>query len=173
MQELPLAERSAWPAIPFLLLLLVLQVTLFSYLEAGGVTLQLIPAFVIAFALWRGSGEGLIVAFVGGMLIDLLSAGPLGSTTLALMLAVLPSGALRALLPDSRVLLPMVLAAMAMVIFSLGALLFSRLGGYPVRWEQVQTVLPAALLHLPLIFVLFAVMDGIGRFLARRSRITL
>lgn len=47
---------------------------------------------VLAWAAMRGAGEGAVWGFIGGLIVDLLSGGPLGATVLALLAAALLAG---------------------------------------------------------------------------------
>ncbi len=67
----------------------ILEVSVLSQLQPGGVTPQLVLAMGIAVAMVAGFEAGIIWAFLGGLMLDmLLPERPLGATTLALLVAI-------------------------------------------------------------------------------------
>ncbi len=58
-------------------------------LTIGGAQVDLVLAFAIVAAMAMGIEDGLVWAFLGGLMLDMLIAGrPVGATTLSLLLAV-------------------------------------------------------------------------------------
>jgi rod shape-determining protein MreD len=118
---------------------------------------------VLAAVMWtlrRGLDEGLRWALLGGLLIDLLSSGPIGVNLVAILLATLLAVAVRrTLLGEIPPLIFLTIeAALALfVVMQTGALLLSgwNLGGWQALLTrlEVQLALGAvgiALLWLPL-----------------------
>lgn len=67
----------------------ILEVSVFSQLQLGGVTPELVLAMGIAVGMVAGFEAGMIWAFLGGVMLDmLLPERPLGATTLALLVAI-------------------------------------------------------------------------------------
>ncbi len=67
------------------LLLVVVQVlstTLFEYLRIGDILPNFMIMIIVSFALLRGSGEGVVIGAVGGLLYDLSFGLVMGSTAL-------------------------------------------------------------------------------------------
>lgn len=139
--------------IPIIFILLLLQSTFFAYLPIGGVYLQATVAFVIAWGLWAEPVESLTVAFIAGLLIDLLSVAPMGSSSIGLMVGLIVIQPFRVLLQNSRLVFPIILALGAMLTFRLATLLFQRLAGYPTpatTWQALPaTIILHALVALP------------------------
>jgi len=104
-------------AFPVMLFLLLVQVTVSPNFELYGVTPQLLFLITIVWTLYYGLQQGLIWAFVGGILIDLFSAGPMGASSLALMAAVMVIVFIQRLFPENRILVPLVLGAVASLVF--------------------------------------------------------
>jgi len=107
---------------------------------------------VLAWAVVRGVDEGLMWGFVGGLIIDLLSGGPLGATPLALLavafLAGQPWG--RSLGPPvARLLL---LVPLGVLVHHLVLLFVLAWTGHVVDWGFALTrvVGPSALLNVVL-----------------------
>ncbi len=66
----------------------ILEVSVLSQLQLGGVTPELVLAMGIAVAMVAGFEAGMIWAFLGGVMLDmLLPERPLGATTLVLLVA--------------------------------------------------------------------------------------
>ncbi|UCG23012.1 MAG: rod shape-determining protein MreD [Chloroflexota bacterium] len=114
-------------AIPLVALLAIIQATVLPAFPVFGVAPGLWLVMVVAWSLLRGMREGLILAFIGGIFVDLISAAPLGVTSLSLMLSVALVTFLQRHLPKSQVLIPALLTALATIAFWLIYLLFLRL----------------------------------------------
>lgn len=65
----------------------LLQVVIVSSLVVGGGAPDLLLVVVVALALLRGSIPGAMLGFVGGVVVDLVTLGTLGVTSLILTLA--------------------------------------------------------------------------------------
>lgn len=145
-------------ALPVLLPLVLLQGTLFSYLVVGGVVVQMAVVVVIAVGLWRDSAESLIWAVIAGLLLDINSMAPLGSSAIALMLAMLAIAPFRSNLAYNRVVLPILLAAIAMLVYLLASLIIYRVSGIPTIQEWVgrfpARIAVHALIAVPLYWLL-------------------
>ncbi|HFC11334.1 MAG TPA: rod shape-determining protein MreD [Anaerolineae bacterium] len=146
--------------LPVLIPLILLQSALFAYIPIAGTQVQVVIVLVLAVALWRNSAEATIWAFTAGLLIDLNSIAPFGSSALALIVAVMVINPFRANLLYNRVILPFLLAAGAMVLFQMTYLLVLKLGNRPIN-ADIITLLPAtvlvhALLALPCYWLLRA-----------------
>ncbi len=92
----PRRRRSlfATPANIYLMAALVLVMALLqvTWLPLIGWRPDLMLVLVVSWSLLRGPEEGVLWAFVGGVLLDLLSGGPFGAFTVALLLAALVAG---------------------------------------------------------------------------------
>jgi rod shape-determining protein MreD len=98
--SLPLAAAGA-------VLAALLETSVFSELRPFGVKPDLVFVFAIITAMVVGVEDGLIWAFLGGLMLDLLSAErPIGATTLALLLVTGIAIAVARFLPQTRVLMP-------------------------------------------------------------------
>jgi rod shape-determining protein MreD len=164
--------NSAFIAFPVLLLLTVIQTTLLPQTTILGAPPQLIPLTVLAWALVRGSAEGLVWAFIGGLLIDLFSPSPVGLSSLALMTAVLLMTTLQQSIAINRFFIPMILGGIGMFTFSLTSVLLLRLSGYPIVWSTIAPVPLGALLHAFLILPVYWIIDGANTRFAGRGRVT-
>ncbi len=103
--------------IPLVIGLAILQATVLPALPVFGVVPGLWLVVTVGWGLFRGMREGLVVAFVGGLIIDLLSTAPLGATSLSLILAISIATSLQRYLPKNQTLVPALLMALATVVF--------------------------------------------------------
>jgi rod shape-determining protein MreD len=110
-------NASFYLAIPLMLILLVLQVTVSPHIQLFGVVPQLLFLVSIVLGLFYGLQQGLILAFIAGILFDLYSAGPMGASSLALMAAVSVAVLVQRRLPKNRILVPAALGALATLVF--------------------------------------------------------
>lgn len=86
----------------------LLQTTVFvRYVTLFGITPDLILVVVISFALLEGPAVGATAGFGGGLLKDLLLAGPKGLTGLAYLIVGYVVGIVRPYVQSTSVLLPM------------------------------------------------------------------
>ena len=147
--------------------LALIQSSIGPFLSVLGVHPDLVLVAVIGWTLLRGPGEGLVWAVVGGLALDLLSSGPFGAATLALIVASLLAGLGygRAFGPD--LVIPLVATfPLSLVYYVTYALLLSVLN-HPVAWlpTLADVILPASLLNIPAMLLVFPVL----RLLHRRT----
>lgn len=113
--------------IPVVILLAIIQATVLPSFPIFGIAPGLWLVVTIGWGLLRGMREGLVLAFVGGIFIDLLSAAPMGVTSLSLMLAITLATFLQRHLPKNQILTPALLTALATIVFWFIYLLLLRL----------------------------------------------
>ncbi len=159
---------SVYLAVPLMLLLVVLQTAVLSYLPLFNQVPQLPFLVALSWGLLRDLEEGVIWAFVGGILLDLFSITPFGLTPLAWMAAIAMAILIIRPLTSSRVILPTLVAALA-TIFYLGlSMLLLRLFGYQVTSVVTAVLLPMAALHALLILPIYWLMYIADRRLSPR-----
>lgn len=112
-------NRSLYVVIPLALILTILQATMLARVSVFGVSLQPALLVAIAWSILRGPYEGLVWAFIIGVILDFFSIGPTGSMALALMIAVLPLTYLNHMLPENAYVMPIALTALGVVIYLL------------------------------------------------------
>ncbi len=89
---------------------------------------------VLTWTVARGTDEGLVWAFAGGLIVDLLSGGPLGGTALALLAAAYVAGQpLGEELGSSAVRL-IILMALGALTYHLILLVILAWTGHTVSW---------------------------------------
>jgi rod shape-determining protein MreD len=117
-----------------LTVLALIQDVVLTRISIGGGQFDVVLVAVIAWGLLRGPAEGMIWAFIGGLVLDLFSGGPMGGITLALLIVAFLAGqqwgSELGLAYIQLILLTLVLS------FLYHMLLLVVLGwrGYPVNW---------------------------------------
>jgi rod shape-determining protein MreD len=98
--------------VPLGIILLALQTTLFVEVQPAGVVLQIVLAFAAAAGVVGGPERGALAGFVLGLMFDLVTGSPLGSSAITMGLA----GALAGCVVLFRVELTWWLAAIVVAI---------------------------------------------------------
>jgi rod shape-determining protein MreD len=128
-------------AMPILLVIAsLLQSTAANRLEVRGVKPDLVLLLVIIGALIYGSRAALVWAFAGGLVLDLFSGGPLGSSSLALMAAALVVGIGHNTLSRYNLLVPLAAGAVGTWVYGasyLGILSFLEA---LTRWQALAGI---------------------------------
>lgn len=110
-------SSSIYLALPLMAVLAILQAALLPHFPILGVVPQLFFLAALAWGMLHGLMEGLVWAFAAGILVDLFSATPLGVTALASMAAVAVAILVKGVLPENRIIVPALLAALATLVF--------------------------------------------------------
>ena len=97
-----LVQSSLIRLVPVGMILLALQRTIFVEIQVGGVTIQVVLAFVVAAGAVGGSERGAVAGFTLGMMYDLIEGTPLGSTAIAFTLAGVIAGLLALVTADPQ-----------------------------------------------------------------------
>jgi rod shape-determining protein MreD len=160
--------------IPFLLILLaLLQATLIPPVPYVGIRPDLVLLLVLAWTMVRGTKEGAVGAFVGGLALDVFSPLPLGSHALALLLTVVPVGWLGAPFYRGNLVYPIVGAFLSTMLYNVLLLGLSRLLGQGILWGSMlwRVALPMALMEATAIPLVYWVLDRVDRRVHRRFTI--
>jgi rod shape-determining protein MreD len=157
-------------------LVAIIEATVLPHLRVGNAQPDLVLLVVGAWSLRRGVEEGAVWAFVGGLFLDLLSAGPRAAHLLALLAASLVLGidpstglARRQTLPVSENPLTLIVGVvLGTFVYHLVLLVSLQLTGYPVDWLDALTRVfgPHLVFNLVLMPVVYF---GLG-WLDRRTR---
>ena len=131
-----------------------LQSTVIPVISLGGVRPDVVLVVVISAALPRGRETGLLCGAFGGILQDLLSAGPFGLNTLTKMLLGLLIGFFERKVNQGNLLLPLVAIAAGTVGATLMSAMFLLFYGFgasilAVLWQMVPTIAYHILLAAP------------------------
>ena len=114
------SHRLPFYTIPLLVLIAaLLQSTVAGRLVIRGVKPDLVLIIVVISTLIYGGKAGLVWAFLGGIGLDLFSGGPLGISSLGLMLAALVAGIGHRVLSRYHLLVPLGASALATLIYGI------------------------------------------------------
>lgn len=123
----------------------MLQVVIVSTLVVGGGSPDLLLVVVVALGLLRGSSAGAVLGFVGGLVVDVVTLGTLGVTSLVLTLAGFWAGRYGETTGRDRRLAPVIaVAAITVAAAAFGYVLHYLLGEDVVaRTVLLTTLVPA------------------------------
>ncbi len=129
---------------------------------------------VLAWAVARSVDEGLVWGFIGGLIIDLRSGGPLGATALALVAVTFLAGQPWGRGIGSPVVRLLVLALVGGLIYHVILLIALAWTGHTVDWgfSLLRVAVPSAVLNTVLAPFIWQPMAWLGRKL-RREGLTL
>ena len=150
----------------------VLQLTIVPYLGIAGAypDLLLVVAVVATFA-WS-TEAGMTLAFVGGLMIDLLAPRPIGLTAFTLLLSTGIAAVIGRVVQRGRVLAPIVLIFGLSFVTDLTFLgLFTALQGKLAVTDPVQLILPGAVYSTAIAVVLSPAAMAINRRFSERERV--
>lgn len=149
------------------------EVTVLPYLRVASVQTDLTLLLVGAWSLRRGVEEGAVWAFIGGLMLDLLSAGPFtaamfGLLAVSLVLGIDPSTGMGRRQSraggDSPVML-ILGVGLATLVYHLVLLAALRLAGRPLDWIDAATrvIAPRIVFNLVLIFFVYRALGWLDR----------
>ncbi len=148
-------DSDVYAALAGLLLVVLTQATLLSRVHFLGAQPDLLLVWVMCWSLLYGVSEGLVLAFIGGLTLDIVAGLPLGATPLALMPVCFLGIIGRSSIYVNNIWLPLLLVALATPLQGWLMLLIRQVRGLPVDWAAATTrvILPA--LGLNLVLTLF------------------
>lgn len=121
------------------------QSTVAPHLRLLGVAPDIVLLFTVSWALLQGVREGILVALIGGLVLDALSSGPFGGQTLGLVIVGALAGISGANIFRTERLLPYVAIVAATVLYYLVLLVLCTATRRVVPWGPLtlRVVLPA------------------------------
>ena len=164
--SLPLAAAGA-------VVLALLELSVAPYLKIADLKPDLVLIAVVAIASVFGLERAIGWAFVGGLMLDLLSAGPyrpLGSTAFALLLIAGLAAATSRAFPSGRIAIAVVLVLILGVLYHLLILFFISLRGASAA-DPLATALPIAALDAVLAVPVASVTWLAARRFAAQERL--
>lgn len=153
-----------WTTAGALLGALVLQVMIAPHIAVFGISPNFLLLVVITLAFVEGTSEGATAGFVAGLLLDLLSTGPIGAWALVMSVTGYISGSLKENLFAEGWLAPVTVGVVAALTADLAYLVVvSVLGVGPAFWSSVvRLVLPQAVYNAVLVILVY---PWLARFL--------
>jgi len=143
----------------------MLQGVIVSSLVIGGGTPDLLLVVVISLGLLRGSVPGAVFGFSGGLVVDLLTLGTLGITSLVLTLAGFWAGRYAETTGRGRRFAPLVAVGAITVLAGVFAFALHYMLGEAVvaRHALVTALVPAVIMNLALALPLHALVRATVR----------
>lgn len=156
--------------IPLLLVAAILDATVMVELRIGNGAPDLVFLLVVSWALLATAQEAALWALVGGVLHDMLSVAPLGTSSLGLVLVVFAADALFGDVRRGNLLVPPLVAAVGTVVYHLGILVVLRMVGYAVPTGRglAYVTLPTLVYNAILIVPVFRTMGLVHLWLTPR-----
>ncbi len=156
--------RRSWTSIGALAVAVVLQVMLAPHLTVFRVVPNLFFLVVITLAFVEGPSAGAVAGFTGGVLLDLLGAGPVGAWALVLAVTGYVGGMLQENLFAEGWLAPVTVAIIAGLLADTSyLLLLLMLGEAPAFWASLGgLVLPRTFYNAVLVLLAY---PWLARFL--------
>lgn len=154
----------SWTTAGALAVALVLQVMIAPHIALFGVTPNLLLLVVITLAFVEGSSAGATAGFIAGLLMDLLSTGPIGAWALVMSVTGYLSGSLRRNLFAEGWLAPVTVGVITALVADFAYLIVvTVIGVGPAFWTAlVRLVLPRALYNAVLVMLAY---PWLARFL--------
>lgn len=150
-------SRDVWPVLfaPILGIVAIIQSVLGPRLVLFQVKPDLMLLVVLAWTLMFGSRNGVVIGFIGGVWLDLLSGGVFGASSLGLILASLVTGIGQNLLYRTNLLVPILATLGGTLIYSLTYLFVLQLAGQPLFSSSIlyRLVIPAAIYNTVLMLL--------------------
>jgi len=144
------------------------QSTLLNQLSLWGAKPDLVLVTVVSWSLVWGGREALYLGLTAGIILDLFSGLPFGSSTLPLLLVSSAVGLLEVNVFRTNFLLPLAAIFGATIGHHLLSLALLKVVGWPVPWTQAVTrILPSTVLlnglAMPFIYELTRRLSRLGQ----------
>ena len=156
-----------WIGIPLMAALAILQSSVLGMLRLLDGSADLVLIAVVSWSLTGRMHESMILAMVGGLLLDLLSGAPFGLTAVGLVLVAYFVSFLEGRFWEANFLIPLGVMTASAVIFHANMALAAALSGRPVDLDLAisRVFLPSAvfdvLLSLPAAQLAIRVRDSL------------
>jgi rod shape-determining protein MreD len=146
----------------------ILQSTLLPHLAVFGVKADLVLLVAVAWSVRRGVEDGLVVAVLGGIALDVLSASPFGSSVIAVGIAAIIAGSVGPSLRRASILLPLLLTPLTSIIATLVAAVLFILLGRQLYWPSTVAlvVLPAAVIDTIAMLIVYPLVSFVDSRIA-------
>ena len=150
----------------------VLQLTIVPYLGiAGAYPDLLLVVAVIATFVWS-TEAGMTLAFVGGLMIDLLAPRPVGLTAFTLLVSTGIAAVLGRLIQRGLIVTPIVLIfVLTFVTDLLFLVLFTGLRGRLEVGDPIQLILPGAIYSTAIAAIVAPLAAALHKRFAERERV--
>ena len=153
--------------IPLLTLLAVFDATFMKVLQLWGGAPNLMLMVIVAWALVAELDEALTWAVIGGVLRDLMSVAPTGSSALAFIVIVVTIDILFPKISWRNVFLPPLCALVGTFVYDGVLIVLLAVAGYrlPFPYSLLYATLPSAIYNTVFILIIFRTLGSINAFL--------
>jgi rod shape-determining protein MreD len=161
-------------SLPILLVVAILQSTIVPLMRTFGGGPDLVLVLVVSWTLLAGLEEGIVWAMVGGILQDLLTGIPTGTTALTLVIVVFIVNLVVGEIGKGNFVVPPLAIVASTAGYELGLAILLAILGRGVSFGYVITVvaIPTLLLNVLIILPVFRIMAWVF-FISRPRRVTL
>lgn len=152
--------------IPILLVAAVVNATIMPELRLGNGTADLVLLMVLSWALLADVRDAMLWAVIGGVLQDLLSIAPPGTSALGLVVVAFAADALFGNVSRGNLLAPLLVAAAGTGVYQMITLFLLRMLGLSavgIGQGLVYVTLPATILNVLLILPVYRLMGAVHR----------
>ena len=150
--------------IPLFVIAGILQATVLPRLQVSGGQPDLVVLVVLAWAILDRGQEGMVWAFIGGLVLDLFSTTPFGISSIALLVVAFFVSLAESQVYRESFFLPLILGGLGAAVYhALYILLLRFLGDVPLQWSEVvlYVTLPSILFDIMLIVPIVRLLNGI------------
>ena len=143
-------------------ILALLQASFVSHIAVRGILPSIVLIAVVNWGILRGADQGMLWAFVGGVLLDFYSGYPFGTSTVALVIVASLVSLGEGTFIRTHALLPLLTVLAATLLYYIIALFVLQSAQQPVDWVRIMRyiALPAAVYN--------AILNIVGYPLMRR-----
>lgn len=136
-------------AVALFFLLAVFQVSAMPYVRVLGVTPDLVLILAVCWTMVRGQGEGMVVIPLAGLLRDLVTSDPLGTSVLALAPVVLLAWARDIQVLETEFIPTLGVVVLGSIIYGLISMTVLAATGWSIPWWTgvLHVVLPSAVVN--------------------------
>jgi rod shape-determining protein MreD len=150
----------------------VLQLTIVPYLGIAGAYPDLILVVAVIATFTWSIEAGMTLAFVGGLMIDLLAPRPVGLTAFTLLVSTGIAALIGRAIPRGRIVTPIVLVFVLSFVTDLLFLgMYTALRGKLDVGDPIQLILPGAVYSTAIAVVLAPLAVALHKRFAERERV--
>lgn len=140
-------------SLPVLMIAAALQASFVPQIRLLGGGPELVFLLVLAWAINTDLEEGVVWAFVGGILQDLLSAAPTGTSTFSMLLVVFAISGLGQQVYRIGIFLLMGLVLFGTLLQQITTMLILAINGFPIDWVTNLAFVTAPTIIYNLVFI--------------------
>ncbi len=162
-------------SLPLLAILAILEASFVPQIRLLGGGPQLVFLMVLAWAINNDLEDGVIWAFVGGIMLDLLSAVPLGTSTFGMVLIVFAISGLGQQVYRIGPILLIGLVLFGTLFYHITTTLLLAINGFTINWLTNLTFVTAPTIFYNLVFIvpIYWFANRLRKRLNRKNRFSI